>query len=65
MIVEELCDGADGLALVNFDRALETTDPVLKLPARPLEGIVHGESDFGMALIGLRRARDIHLLAVG
>ena len=44
--------------------ALQLANLILQLPARPLEGIVDGEVQIGMALIGLRGAVDIDLAAV-
>ena len=44
--------------------SLQLAYMILQLPARPLEGIVDGESQIGMPLVGLRGAVDIDFPAV-
>ena len=47
-----------------FTWPLQLANLILQLPARPFEGIVDGEVQIGMALIGLRGTVDIDLPAV-
>src|SRR5664280_713472 len=45
--------------------SLQLANLILQLPARPFEGVVDGEVQIGMALIGLRGALDIDLPSFG
>src|ERR1035437_8916343 len=45
--------------------SLQLASMILQLPARPFEGVVDGEIQIGMALIGLRGAVDIDFPSVG
>src|SRR5665811_2147059 len=45
--------------------SLQLANLLLQLPARPFEGVVDGEVQIGMALIGLRGAVDIDFPSVG
>ena len=44
--------------------SLHAADLILQLPARPFEGIVDGEGEVGMSLVGLCGAVDIDFAAV-
>ena len=51
-------------SLVHFDMALQPTDLILELSARPLECIVESKMNVGMPLVQPWRAPDIDLLSV-
>jgi hypothetical protein len=53
------------LAAAGRDHRPHTADLILQLPARPLEGVVDGECQIGMPLVGLRGTVDIDFAAVG
>ena len=45
-------DRSDRLALMQLHLALQPTRLVLQPPARPLEGVVDGERQIGVSLVG-------------
>ena len=53
-----------GRPLVTFHLTLGAAHLILKLSARVLEGIVDGECQIGMPLVGRRRPFNVHLAAV-
>jgi hypothetical protein len=53
-----------GSSLVRFDMALQPTDLILELPARPLERIVESKMNVRMPLVETWRTPDIDLLSV-